>query len=111
MKSTDLARRDREIKKARKREMVIERKGQRESRSPGDYINMFDELFFHDEEKIYNIEMSEDILMLLEEMKEDLSEKQWPNVIRKSVKKTKVKQKELGISQLAGMGDIDMSLS
>ena len=110
MKSTDLARRDREIKKARKREMVLERKGQRERRTPGDYINKFSELFFYDAEKIYNIEMSEDILMLLEEMKEDLPEKQWPNVIRKSVKKTKVKQKDLGISQLASMGDIDMNL-
>jgi len=109
MKSTDLARRDREIKKARKREMVLERKGQRESRTPGDYINEFTELFFYDDEKIYNIEMSEDILILLEEMKEELPEKQWPNVIRKSVKKTKVKQKDLGITQLAGMGDIDMS--
>jgi hypothetical protein len=110
MKSTDLARRDREIKKARKREMVLERKGQRERRTPGDYINQFAELFFYDDEKIYNIEMSEDILVLLEEMKEDLPEKQWPNVLRKSVKKTKVKQKDLGINQLAGMGDIDMSL-
>ena len=110
MKSTDLARRDREIKKARKREMVLERKGQRESRSPGDYINMFAELFFHDAEKIYNIEMSEDILMLLEEMKEDLPDKQWPNVLRKAVKKTKVKQKDEAITQLAGMGEIDMDL-
>jgi hypothetical protein len=110
MKSTDLARRDREIKKARKREMVIERKGIRESRSPGDYINLFAELFFHDAQKIYNIEMSEDILMLLEEMKEDLPEKQWPNVVRKSVKKTKVKEKDDAIRQLAGMGEIDMSL-
>ena len=110
MKSTDLARRDREIKKARKRVMVLERKGQRESRSPGDYINLFAELFFHDTEKIYNIEMSEDILVLLEEMKEDLPEKQWPNVVRKAVKKTKVKQKDDAISQLAGMGAIDMSV-
>ncbi len=110
MKSTDLARRDREIKKARKREMVLERKGQRESRSPGDYINLFGELFFHDAEKIYNIDVSEDILMLLEEMKEDLPEKQWPNVIRKAVKKTRVKQKDEAIIQLADMGEIDMTI-
>jgi len=110
MKSTDLARRDREIKKARKREMVLERKGQRENRTPGDFINEFAELFFHDTERIYNIEMSEDILMLLEEMKEELPEKQWPNVIRKSVKKTKVKQKDEAVSQLAGLGEIDMSV-
>jgi hypothetical protein len=111
MKSTDLARRDREIKRARKREMVIERKGQRESRSPGDYINMLSELFFHDTEKIYNIEMSEDILLLLDEMKEDIPDKQWANVLRKAVKKTGVKQKDLAISQLAGLGDINLNLS
>ena len=51
MKSTDLARRDREIRKARKREMVLERKGQRDSRTVGDYINLFDEAFFYDTEK------------------------------------------------------------
>jgi hypothetical protein len=110
MKSTDLARRDREIKKARKREMVLDRKGHRESRSAGDYINMLAEKCFYDAEKIYNIEKSEEILLLLEEMKEDLPDRQWPNVIRKAVKKTGVKQKDLAISQFAGMGDIDMTI-
>ncbi|OQX29951.1 MAG: hypothetical protein B0D92_01010 [Spirochaeta sp. LUC14_002_19_P3] len=110
MKSTDLARRDREIKKARKREQVLERKTQRDSRTPGDYINLFDEAFFYDDEKIYNIEMSEDILVLLEEMKEDLPDKQWANVIRKAVKKTKVKQKDEAINLLANLGEIDMTI-
>jgi hypothetical protein len=108
MKSTDLARRDREIKKARKREMVLERKGQRESRTPGDYINEFVEKFFFDTEKIYNIEMSEEILELLEDMKEELPEKQWANVIRKAVKKTKVAQRDEAIKMLADLGDISL---
>ena len=110
MKSTDLARRDREIRKARKRELVLERKGQRDSRTPRDYINLFDEAFFYDAEKIYNIEMSEDVLMLLEEMKEELPEKQWGNVIRKSVKKTKVKQKDEAVTLLADLGEIDLNV-
>jgi len=109
MKSTDLARRDREIKKARKREMVLERKTRKENRTPGDFINEFAEKFFYDTEKIYNINMSEEILLLLEEMKEEIPEKQWPNIIRKSVKKTKVKQRDPAIKELAELGDIDMT--
>ena len=109
MKSTDLARRDREIKKARKREMVLERKGHRESRTPGDYINLFDEAFFYDTEKIYNIEMSEEILLLLVELKEEIPEKQWANIIRKAVRKTKVKQKDEALAQLADLGEIDLN--
>jgi len=108
MKSTDMARRDREIRRARKREMVLERKSQRESRSAGDYISLLSEHFFYDDERIYNIEQSEDILMLLEAMKDDIPDKQWPNVIRKAVKKTKIKQKDTAIKQLAGMGGIDI---
>ncbi len=109
MKSTDLARRDREIKKARKREMVLERKTSRDNRTPGDFINELHEQFFFDAEKIYNIEMSEEILMLLEEMKEEIPEKQWPNVIRKAVKKTGVKQKDEAVKMLADLAEINMN--
>lgn len=109
MKSTDLARRDREIKKARKREMVLERKTSRDNRTPGDFINELHEQFFFDAEKIYNIEMSEEILMLLEEMKEEIPEKQWPNVIRKAVKKTGVKQKDEAVKMLADLAEINMT--
>jgi len=111
MKSTDLARRDREIRKARKKALVLERKGQRENRSAGDYINLLADKCFYDAEKIYNIEMSEEILLLLEEMREDLPERQWPSVIRKTVKKTGVKQKDIAIEQLASMGEIDMAVN
>ena len=108
MKSTDLARRDREIKKARKKEMVLERKGQRDARSPGDYINLFVDQFFFDTEKIYNINVSEEIRLLLEEMKEEIPEKQWANILRKAVKKTKVAQKDEAVAELADIGDINL---
>ncbi len=88
--------------------MVLERKGQREDRSPGDFINEFADLFFHDAEKIYNIEMSEEILELLEDLKLELPEKQWANVLRKAVKKTKVNQKDEAIKQLADLGEISL---
>lgn len=106
MKSTDLARKDRDLKKARKKEEVLQRKMEKAARSVGDYINELADLFFHDDKKIYNIESSEDIMMLLEEMKEELPEKQWNNVLRKSIKKTKIKEKDAALNELRAMGDI-----
>jgi len=106
MKSTDLARKEREIRRAQKKEEVLARKQSRDSRTPGDYINLLHSLFFHDAEKIYNIESSEEILETLMEMKEDLEEKHWDNVIRKAVRKTKITQREEAISDLKEMGEI-----
>ena len=107
MKSTDIARKDRDLRKARKREEVLARKGTKDARSVGDYINELADLFFHDGNKIYNIESSEEILLLLEEMKEEIPEKQWNNVLRKSIKKTKVSEKDAALEQLRDMGEID----
>ena len=107
MKSTDIARKDRDLRKARKREDVLTRKTSKGVRTVGDYINELADLFFHDGNKIYNIESSEEILMLLEEMKEELPDKQWNNVLRKSIKKTKVKDKDTALDQLRQMGEID----
>ena len=107
MKSTDIARKDRDLRKARKKEEVLARKGTKAARSVGDYINELADLFFHDGNKIYNIESSEEILLLLEEMKEEIPEKQWNNVLRKSIKKTKVSEKDIALEQLRGMGEIN----
>ncbi len=106
MKSTDLARKDRDLKKARKKQEVLERKMDKEGRSVGDFINELADLFFHDAEKIYNISSSEDIMMLLEELKEEQPEKQWNNILRKAIKKTKIKQKDAALTELREMGDI-----
>jgi len=107
MKSTDMARKDRDLRKARKKEEVLARKMAKSSKTVGDYINELNDLFFHDGTKIYNIEMSEEILELLEDMKLELEEKNWINVIKKAVKKSGVKEKNSAIEQLKEMGEIE----
>ncbi len=106
MKSTDIERRNRDLKRSQKKQEMLERRTEREKRSVGDFINAFVELFFFDEEKIYNLEMSDEILFLLEEMKEEHPEKQWENIIMKAVKKTKVKQKDEAIAMLKDIAEI-----
>lgn len=107
MKSTDMARKDRDLRKARKKEEVLARKTAKTSKTVGDYINELNGLFFHDGTKIYNIEMSEEIMDLLEEMKMELAEKNWMNVIKKAVKKSGVTDKDTAVEQLKMVGEIE----
>ena len=107
MKSTDMARKDRDLRKSRKKEEVLARKMEKGAKSVGDYINELNDLFFHDGTKIYNINVSEEILDLLEEMKEELEEKNWINVIKKAVKKSGVKEKASAIAELQEIGEIE----
>ncbi len=106
MKSTDIERRNRELKRSQKKQEMQGRRSDKEQRSVGDFINAFVGLFFFDAEKIYNLEMSDEILFLLEEMKDELPEKQWMNIITKAVKKTKVKQKDDAIEMLKEIAEI-----
>jgi hypothetical protein len=103
MKSTDIDRIDREFKRARKKEELIEKRLEsRAERSVGDYIKKLYSLFYHDGKKIYNLKDNADILTLFVEMKEDLPESKWDNVLRKAIKETKieVKQRELIFDEL-----------
>ncbi|WGK68140.1 hypothetical protein P0082_06545 [Candidatus Haliotispira prima] len=97
MKRTELERRDREVKRSRKKEEVLERKASKEtgcmSRTVGECIDQLEELFFHDETKIYNINHSVEILELIEELKETFSQDKLDSIIRKAIKKTGVKEK------------------
>jgi hypothetical protein len=99
MKRTDLERKERDIKRAMKKEERIAKGGAVE-KSVGDYINELHSFFFHDETKIYNIAVDERIPDLLEEMMIELDEKQRENIIRKAVRKTGVKEKEPAIKEL-----------
>jgi hypothetical protein len=95
MKSTDIDRIDREFKRARKKEELLEKRIEnRAERSVGDYIKKLYSLFYHDHKKIYNLKDNADILTLLGEMKEDLPESKWDNVLRKALKETKIEVKE-----------------
>lgn len=99
MKQTDILRRERELRRAVKKEARLSREDG-EIPSVGEYINDLHSLFFYDAAKIYNIENDEKILDLLENLTLDHPEKQWDNVLRKAVKKSGVKEKEAAVSAL-----------
>ncbi|MBI9102767.1 MAG: hypothetical protein JEY99_10145 [Spirochaetales bacterium] len=100
MKQTDILRRERELKRAQKKAERLDKDGCAECPTVGEYINQLHALFFHDVNKIYNIQQEDKILELMEDIKDDHPEKQWDNIIRKAVKKTGVKDKEDAVKQL-----------
>lgn len=104
MKRTDKLRRERELKRAQKKEDRIQKgdSGEQEL-TIGDYINNLYSLFFHDAEKIYNINQSEEILELLEDMKDNIPEEKWDTVIRKAVKKAQIKSREEAVKKLMAL--------
>ncbi len=106
MKSTDLARRDRELKRARKKTEVIQRKSLKSTNTVGDFIDQLSGMLFNDGQRIYGISDSTDILEFLENMKEEQPEKQWEPIIRKAVKKTKVVHKDEAVKELMELGEI-----
>ena len=101
MKSTDMDRRDRELKRSQKKIDVLSRKqGGKSDMTVGGYIDKLHDSFFYDEEKIYNIKDNVDMLAFIEEMKENIPEKDWETVFRKALRKTGVKQKEQAFKEL-----------
>ena len=104
MKRTDKLRRERELKRAQKKEDRIQKSASgRQELTIGDYINNLYSLFFHDAEKIYNINQSEEILELLEDMKDNIPEEKWDTVLRKAVKKAQIKSREEAVKQLLSL--------
>jgi hypothetical protein len=101
MKSTEIARRDREFNREKKRKEVLDRRNGKKEITVGDYIEKLASLFFHDGKKIFNITSNNDaVIDLLETMKLELPEKQWENVIRKAVRKTAVTEREAAVKEL-----------
>jgi len=106
MKQTELDRRERELRKIQKKEEKGQKHGEAEELSVGGYIAKLSSFFFHDGNKIYNVAKDERILELLLDMKENVPEKQWDNIIRKAVKKTQVKEREPAITELKALAEI-----
>jgi predicted DNA-binding protein YlxM (UPF0122 family) len=100
MKSTDINRIDRDLKQARKKQEIIEKRIEGREGSVGDYIKRLVALLFHDQKKIYNLKGNESIRKLFEDLKQHLPEAQWENVVRKAVRETKVEQREEACSEL-----------
>ncbi len=105
MKRTDIERRERELRRMQKKEEVINRKSEnfKSKNTIGGYIDELSELFFYNDDQIFNIQSEEKILELVEEMKENIPEKNWENVFRKSIKKTGVKEKEKAFQELKNL--------
>jgi len=107
MKSTDIARRDREHRREQKREQIMDRRASKKERTIGDYINDLYGLFFHDKTRIYNTQDNNDeIIDLLESMCLELPEKQWENVLRKAIKKTQIRNRETPYKELKELLDV-----
>ena len=101
MKSTEIARRDREFNREKKRKEVLDRRNGKKAITVGDYIEKLASLFYHDGKKIFNIASNNDtVIDLLETMKLELPEKQWENVLRKAIRKTGITEKESAFKEL-----------
>lgn len=100
MKSTEIDRIDRELRQARKKQEMIEKRLQSRGTSVGEYIKRLNALFFHDQKKIYNLKNNAEIQKLFAEMKRNLPAEDWEVVLRKAVRETKVEKREEAISEL-----------
>ncbi len=100
MKRTELERRERELRRTEKKVTVLERKMGGEKATPGAYIDSLFGLLRYDTEEIFNTQDDVNILELLENMKANLPEKQWENVLRKAIKKTNVVQKDRAFDEI-----------
>lgn len=103
MKRTELERRDRELKKAKKKEDSMSKKTGKEGASVAEYTEQLHKLFFFDEEKIYNINQSTEIMELAVEMQLNLEEKELENAIRKAIRMTKVKAKKQAFDEVKAL--------
>lgn len=105
MKRTDIERRERELRRSEKKAEVISRKSEnfKAKNTVGGYIDELFSLFFFNDDQIFNIETEEKIFELIEDVKTDVPEKNWDNVLRKAIKKTGVKEKEKAFQQLKGL--------
>jgi len=103
MKRTDLQKRERELRRAKKKEERFDKPGGGSEKTIGDYINELNALFFHDENRIYNAKESMEILELFEEMKENVDQSNWEVIIRKAIRKTQVKERDQAFTDLKNL--------
>ncbi|MDH4262226.1 MAG: hypothetical protein OEV78_04180 [Spirochaetia bacterium] len=102
MKRTDIERRERELRRTEKKDMVIQRKTENfKAKNPaGYYIDNLASLFFYNDDQIFNCTKEVKIYEIIEQMKEDIPEKNWETILRKAIKKTGVIQKEQAFQEL-----------
>ena len=101
MKRTDLEKRERELRRVEKRaEGAVRRESDRSGKTVGNYIDSLFSIFRYDQNEIFNTTDDIDVLEIIENMKEDHPPKQWDNILRKAIKKTKVTSKDKAFDEL-----------
>jgi len=104
MKRNDMERIERELKRVQKRARIGEKRdADRAPQSIGGYIKELKDLLRHDGNVIYNTLDDEEILELLENMKEDIPETKWDTIIRKAVNSTKVTERDTAVEELRSL--------
>lgn len=106
MKRTEFERKERELGRVRKKIEVLERKqqsrreGQKEDYSIGDAITELSPKIFHDGTQVYNTEKDDNLVEFFMEIKETFDESDLDNILRKSLRKTGIKDKVQGFERL-----------
>ncbi len=94
MKRTDEERIAREVGRQQKQSRVLQRRtDNRGDITVAGYTTQLEDAMMWDEETVYNI-ADDEVLEILLDMKEDLSEKECEAVVKRAIKKTKVKDRE-----------------
>ena len=100
MKRTEIERKERELRKFQKKVDNLQKDGKKSEKSVNDYIDDLSSCFLYDENSIFNIKDDIKILEVFEEMKEEIAEKQWENILKKSIRKTGIKNKSEALNEL-----------
>lgn len=100
MKRTEIERRERELKRARKKELLGDKAAS--DKSVADFINELHGLFLFNETRILNTTTDEEILELLEEAQDTYPDK-LTAILKKAVRKTKVVERESAVSELESL--------
>lgn len=94
MKRTDEERIAREVGRQQKQDRVLQRRTEaRGDASVAGYTKLLESTLMWDDETVYNIN-DDEVLEVLMEMKEDLTDKECEAVIKRAIKKTKVKDRD-----------------
>ncbi|EPG65809.1 hypothetical protein ACE5IS_11960 [Leptospira wolffii] len=99
MKRTELERRERDLRKAQKKQEALQGRASNGS-SVGDFIDQLSGLFRYDVTEIFNTKDDIDVLEVLEQMQAILPQKKWDDVLKKAIKKTGVQEKERAYNEL-----------
>ena len=95
MKRTEIERKERELKKFQKKVDNLQKDTKNTNKNVNSYINELFSCFLYDEKSIFNTKSDIKILEILEEMKENIPEKQWDNILKNPLKKLVLKIKTM----------------